>query len=147
MSADTQHDVVELVDLADAENRTAPHEGTEQRLVQSLPPYDGGTAAWTILISAFVFEALLWGMSSKNSILNTSRLKSVRLNSDCETRFSTLFRSLPKLLQPTPSIRFESLYFHNRNLGLRSILHRCPSYHSFDQALHEISQAHDLHWL
>ncbi|KAK1071933.1 hypothetical protein LTR74_003034 [Friedmanniomyces endolithicus] len=27
----------------------------------SLPPYDGGTAAWRMLLSAFVFEALLWG--------------------------------------------------------------------------------------
>jgi hypothetical protein len=64
MSADTQHDVVELVDLPDVENTTVPHEGTEQRFVQRLPPYDGGTAAWRILISAFIFEALLWGMSS-----------------------------------------------------------------------------------
>lgn len=29
---------------------------------QSLLPYDGGTAAWRMLISAFVFKALLWGM-------------------------------------------------------------------------------------
>ena len=27
----------------------------------SLPPYDGGIAAWRLLIAAFVFEALLWG--------------------------------------------------------------------------------------
>ena len=28
---------------------------------QSLPPYDGGKAAWRLLLAAFVFEALLWG--------------------------------------------------------------------------------------
>ena len=28
---------------------------------QSLPPYDRGKAAWTLLLAAFVFEALLWG--------------------------------------------------------------------------------------
>jgi MFS family permease len=27
----------------------------------SLPPTDGGTQAWTLLLSAFLFEALLWG--------------------------------------------------------------------------------------
>lgn len=29
----------------------------------SLPPYDGGKAAWSLLLAAFVFEALLWGYS------------------------------------------------------------------------------------
>lgn len=28
---------------------------------QSLPPVDGGKAAWRLLCAAFVFEALLWG--------------------------------------------------------------------------------------
>ena len=28
---------------------------------QSLPPIDGGKAAWSLLLAAFVFEALLWG--------------------------------------------------------------------------------------
>ncbi len=28
---------------------------------QSLPPADGGRAAWRLLLAAFVFEALLWG--------------------------------------------------------------------------------------
>jgi hypothetical protein len=30
---------------------------------QSLPPYDGGKAAWRLLLAAFVFEALLWGIA------------------------------------------------------------------------------------
>lgn len=34
--------------------------GTE-RDEQSLPPYDGGIRAWRMLVTAFVFEALLWG--------------------------------------------------------------------------------------
>ena len=28
---------------------------------QSLPSYDGGEAAWKLLLTAFAFEALLWG--------------------------------------------------------------------------------------
>ncbi|PQE26410.1 hypothetical protein CJF30_00001151 [Rutstroemia sp. NJR-2017a BBW] len=32
----------------------------EDRVIQQLLPADGGSAAWRVLISAFVFEALLW---------------------------------------------------------------------------------------
>lgn len=31
---------------------------------QQLHPVDGGIAAWRLLCTAFVFEALLWGISS-----------------------------------------------------------------------------------
>jgi hypothetical protein len=33
----------------------------EDVVVQQLEPADGGTAAWRLLIAAFIFEALLWG--------------------------------------------------------------------------------------
>src|SRR3954468_20834826 len=36
----------------------------EDRVIQQLLPADGGPAAWRVLISAFVFEALLWGTYS-----------------------------------------------------------------------------------
>lgn len=38
----------------------------EQRndvVIQQLETADGGKAAWSVLIAAFVFEALLWGKS------------------------------------------------------------------------------------
>jgi hypothetical protein len=31
---------------------------------QALAPADGGSAAWRLLLAAFVFEALLWGNDS-----------------------------------------------------------------------------------
>ena len=31
------------------------------RIEQQLKPADGGLAAWMVLLSAFMFEALLWG--------------------------------------------------------------------------------------
>jgi hypothetical protein len=65
MNINTQHDDIELVSPPDLQNDTVPHEGTEQRFVQNHSPYDGGTAAWKILISAFIFEALLWGVPSQ----------------------------------------------------------------------------------
>jgi hypothetical protein len=37
-----------------------PDEGARPNEAQSLPPHDGGAAAWRLLLSAFVFEALLW---------------------------------------------------------------------------------------
>lgn len=33
-------------------------------VIQQLKPVDGGPDAWKVLIAAFVFEALLWGISS-----------------------------------------------------------------------------------
>ena len=33
-----------------------------ERVYQQLKPVDGGPAAWKLLIAAFVFEAILWGL-------------------------------------------------------------------------------------
>lgn len=44
---------------------TGPHDQTQSNhnsVEQSLPPCDRGIEAWRLLVSAFVFEALLWGM-------------------------------------------------------------------------------------
>lgn len=35
-------------------------------VVQQLKPVDGGPDAWRVLIAAFVFEALLWGIQSSH---------------------------------------------------------------------------------
>ncbi len=37
------------------------HDVSEDILIQELKPVDGGITAWTVLITAFVFEAILWG--------------------------------------------------------------------------------------
>ena len=47
-------------------SQIAPNGTTQEELQQeqdghSLPPADGGRAAWTLLLAGFVFEALLWG--------------------------------------------------------------------------------------
>jgi hypothetical protein len=34
----------------------------DDMVMQELKPVDGGIAAWTVLITAFVFEAILWGL-------------------------------------------------------------------------------------
>jgi hypothetical protein len=45
-----------------ASNDPAPSDEESQPIeAQLLPPQDGGTAAWRLLLSAFIFEALLWG--------------------------------------------------------------------------------------
>jgi len=63
------NDNVELCDAAELQECSQRRpQSVEQRqeapeaTSQSLPPCDGGNAAWKLLISAFVFEALLWGM-------------------------------------------------------------------------------------
>ncbi|RDW71001.1 hypothetical protein BP6252_07564 [Coleophoma cylindrospora] len=58
-------DNVELRDAAELQERPRSVEqlqdASDEATGQSLPPCDGGMAAWKLLVSAFVFEALLWG--------------------------------------------------------------------------------------
>ncbi|KAF2716712.1 MFS general substrate transporter [Polychaeton citri CBS 116435] len=59
----TQHDVE--LQQRDTSTENIPEYATGLGLGenhgQSLPQYDGGRAAWRLLLAAFVFEALLWG--------------------------------------------------------------------------------------
>jgi len=64
-----QHDTIELQQRLQTQSQregndagTATQQEAPETAAQSLLPCDGGTAAWRLLISAFVFEALLWGM-------------------------------------------------------------------------------------
>lgn len=58
---------VELEDIAQQEvpdqimATATTANGTNEIVGHSLPPVDGGKAAWRLLCAAFVFEALLWG--------------------------------------------------------------------------------------
>ncbi|KAF2105583.1 MFS transporter, MCP family, solute carrier family 16, member 10, variant [Lophiotrema nucula] len=67
LSMDNNVDLRDAAELQDLSQREAvPETATEQQEAgeaarQSLLPYDGGIAAWRMLVSAFVFEALLWG--------------------------------------------------------------------------------------
>lgn len=49
------------VPRAASNDPTPPDEELQPNAEQSLPPHDGGKAAWRLLLAAFVFEALLWG--------------------------------------------------------------------------------------
>lgn len=52
----------DLQDLGGREQALPDQQTAEDAAeAHSLPPYDGGKAAWRLLIAAFVFEALLWG--------------------------------------------------------------------------------------
>jgi hypothetical protein len=50
----------------DTTGPTTDQQNSHETTGQSLLPYDRGMAAWRMLISAFVFEALLWGMHAHN---------------------------------------------------------------------------------
>jgi uncharacterized protein HemY len=69
MATMNANDNVQLHDATELQEHSQRHsQSVEQQqelsgaLAQSLPRCDGGNAAWKLLISAFVFEALLWGM-------------------------------------------------------------------------------------
>ena len=53
----------ELAELPGHNDRqeTSGQTNAEEENVQTLPPHDTGRAAWSLLLAAFVFEALLWG--------------------------------------------------------------------------------------
>ena len=46
----------------------ADNSPTDDVVIQELKPVDGGVTAWTVLIAAFVFEAILWGMKHRFSL-------------------------------------------------------------------------------
>ena len=61
-------DDIQLSQWTDSQALTADGPALEQGevpsdnvLVQELRPVDGGLAAWSVLATAFVFEAILWG--------------------------------------------------------------------------------------
>jgi len=59
----------EEIELSAARQLTSPNEPVDSTPAEddvhnaspALPPVDGGKAAWRMLCTAFVFEALLWG--------------------------------------------------------------------------------------
>lgn len=70
-----ENSAVELQDLYDqhrnhSTNHVSTTEPSPTATATSLPPADGGLAAWRLLMAAFVFEALLWGQSSPPSHLS-----------------------------------------------------------------------------
>ncbi len=53
---------MELVNVAGDLHRTAEEADVEPEETASLPPVDGGRAAWLFLAGSFFIEMLLWGM-------------------------------------------------------------------------------------
>jgi hypothetical protein len=49
---------------------SANNVASDETVIQELKPVDGGVAAWTVLITAFVFEAVLWGTNSHSPSSN-----------------------------------------------------------------------------
>jgi len=68
-----------------------------ETVIQELKPVDGGVAAWTVLITAFVFEAVLWG---------SHHLSSFQLpKSSPPNRIPHLLRRVPRILLHDPGIQ------------------------------------------
>jgi len=55
-------DAAELQECPQRRSQSAEQrQETSEATGQSLLPFDGGKAAWKLLFSAFLFEALFWG--------------------------------------------------------------------------------------
>jgi hypothetical protein len=67
----------------------------EDALMQQLKPVDGGATAWTVLIAAFVFKAVLWG---KHQVLHSRPFPHYLPCSPPLRRLSYLLRCLSGIL-------------------------------------------------
>jgi hypothetical protein len=92
------------VNESDMELRANNRDLDEMRATEpefSLPPVDGGMAAWLFLFSAFVLEILVWGRSFRfcsHVTSSTSTLLTIH-------RVSFRFRYIPRILHLEPTIR------------------------------------------
>lgn len=59
------HEMQDLPLEGNALGETSNEHDIQDQATLSLPAHDGGRAAWTLLLAAFVFEALLWGPSTR----------------------------------------------------------------------------------
>ena len=122
-----ENSTIELHDLNSQQPDQAPsHVPTtgEPTIATSLPPADGGLAAWRLLIAAFVFEALLWGRLS----LSTSQF--LQFDANRERRLPTLLRRLPStLLDPAPFQRL-AIHRHRRHNSFRNVVPRRAHHHT-----------------
>jgi hypothetical protein len=117
---------------ADAGQQIEAHENN----VQSLPPPDGGRAAWRLLIAAFVFEACLWGTLPFNDRLIPPTNTSPRL--------STVFRRLPKLLLSDSRVQRLTLHLHRWYRRQWHVVPGSAFHHPLHQTLLKVPQAYDL---
>lgn len=120
------HDI-SIGDLPSSPTQVRNGRGFEENypIVQQLAPADGGLAAWRMLISAFVFEALLWGERHFMPILSYAMLTPQAFQSlSVSSRTTTPhFRNLRTILTLLLSEPFRKVY---ATLGLPSLL-RLPS--------------------
>jgi hypothetical protein len=112
----------------------------EPTTATSLPPADGGLAAWRLLITAFIFEALLWGQPA-----TISRTNSSQSNTELQKpRFPALFRRLPSALLHSPRVQRFALHRRRRNDSIRHVLPSRAHHHPVRQALRKVPLPHDL---
>lgn len=133
MATTVTHTVVEQVELSNwtpsgpsrsaTDTSQAPVLGgniaiADDAVIQQLKPVDGGITAWTVLITAFVFEAVLWG---------THPSSSPTLTADHVTpRIPHIFRRLRRILFHHPRVRIQLLKNSpNRHARTRALLPRC----------------------
>ena len=137
------HDLPARTELSqEPSNTAAGMEELQDVNGQSLPPYDGGRAAWSLLLAAFVFEALLWGptMGSVKAVLDFATI----LLLTTSNRLSIIIRRLPGLLLSATPIPKRPLYLCNWHDSIWYIVYGCTDRHSSHQALFQVQEADDM---
>lgn len=109
-----------------------------RRAEQELAPVDGGTAAWRLLLAAFMFEALLWG-----GYIHVARRTEQRLIT-IKHRLSPLLWCLPRILLQDSRVFRQSLHFRCGHHSIRSRISWSTSHHAFYPALPALATTDDL---
>lgn len=109
-----------------------------RRAEQELAPVDGGTAAWRLLLAAFMFEALLWGRYIDIADQIGQRLTPI------EYRLSPLVWCLSRILLQDSRVFRQSLHFRCGHYSIRSRISWSTCHHAFYSALPAVATTDDL---
>ena len=93
------------VNESDMELRANNRDLDEMRATEpefSLPPVDGGMAAWLFLFSAFVLEILVWGNTSVLSVLDQANVHSTD-TSQASLSLSVYFKNTTPRIHHLPA--------------------------------------------
>lgn len=136
---ETHHLSVEVTRENTGGNRPAAEDAEVNG--HSLPPYDGGKAAWRLLLAAFVFEALLWG----GCLILKPMLSSQEWPpADDLDRLPAFVRSLPELLFTATGVQWLAIHCSGRDNCLGHVLPGCSHRDTFHQAILQVSALDDL---
>lgn len=146
LSIDKMEDIHELQNVPSSiarhieppEESEHPEAVVQQTNEHSLPPCDGGGAAWRLLFTAFVFECLLWGELDDITLAR-------RMTTETDIgRVPAILRCFPELLRTAAAVSRQSIRLGSWDRGVGNLVPGSPGHDPTGQALRDVQTPHDL---